>query len=103
VRTRDGTKLVPVAEIRCFIADQKYTAVRHAQGEDLIEESLRSLEEELGTLFVRVHRNALVSIDWLAAIERDATGQYFVRLRGPDERLAVSRRMASELRERFRI
>ena len=103
VKVRDTTRLIPLAEVRCFIADQKYVTVRHEAGEDLIEESLKSLEEDLGTSFVRIHRSALVNIAYLAAIERNATGQYCVRLRERDERLVVSRRMASELRERFRI
>ena len=103
VKVRDTTRLIPTAEIRCFVADQKYVTVRHAGGEDLIEESLKSLEEDLGSGFVRIHRSALVNVAHLAAIERDADGQYYVRLRDRDERLAVSRRMASELRERFRI
>ncbi len=103
VKVRDTTRLIPTAGIRCFVADQKYVTVRHAEGEDLIEDSLKSLEEELGAGFVRIHRNALVSVAHMAAIERDAEGQYYVRLRERDERLAVSRRMASDLRERFRI
>jgi two-component system response regulator AlgR len=103
VRQRDTTRLIPLGDILCFIADQKYTTVRHAQGEALIEESLRSLEEELSAEFVRIHRSALVSVQHLEAIERDSDGQYFVRLRGLAERLAVSRRMAGELRERFRL
>lgn len=101
VRYRDGIRLIPVAEILYFLADQKYTTVRHLNGEDLIEDSLRALEEELGELFVRVHRNALVSTRYLDAVERDPEGQYFVRLRGCAEPLQVSRRMASELRERY--
>ena len=52
---------------------------------------------------MRVHRNALVSINSLAAIERDAQGQYHVVLRDISERLAVSRRLAGELRDRFRL
>ena len=103
VRIRDSTRLVPTATIRCFVADQKYVTLRHDAGEDIIEESLKSLEEELGTSFVRIHRSALVSIAHLEAIERDEDGQYYVKLRERDERLAVSRRMASDLRERFRI
>jgi two-component system, LytTR family, response regulator AlgR len=77
--------------------------VRHLKGEDLIEDSLRALEDELGSGFVRIHRNALVSVRYLEGIERTADGQYFVRLRGCEAPLQVSRRMASELRERFRI
>jgi two-component system response regulator AlgR len=103
VRHREGTRLVPLEEVLYFYADQKYTTVRHLQGEELIDDSLRALEDELGSAVVRIHRNTLVLVDRLTAIERDPDGQYFVRLRGCPERLAVSRRMASELRERFRI
>lgn len=100
-RYREGTRLIPIEEVIYFFADQKYTTVRHVSGEDLIDDSLRALEEELGELFVRIHRNALVSTRYLDAIERNAEGQYFVRLRGCAEPLQVSRRMASELRERY--
>jgi two-component system, LytTR family, response regulator AlgR len=100
-RYRDSIRLIPVPEILYFLADQKYTTVRHLNGEDLIEDSLRALEEEFSELFVRVHRNALVSTRYLDAVERNAQGQYFVRLRGCAEPLQVSRRMASELRERY--
>lgn len=103
VKQRDATRLIPIGEVLYFAADQKYTTVRHLQGEALIEESLRSLEEELATDFVRIHRSALVSVHYLEAIERDTAGQYVVRLRGLQETLSVSRRMAGELRERFRI
>lgn len=103
VRHRDGLRLIPLGEVQFFFAEQKYTTVRHLKGEDLIEDSLRSLEDEFGTAFVRIHRNALVSVHYLEGIERNGDGQYFVRLRGCEAPLQVSRRMASELRERFRI
>ena len=101
-RHRDGLRLIPIEDIQFFFAEQKYTTVRHVNGEDLIEDSLRSLEEEFGSVFVRIHRNALVSVRYLERIERNA-GQYFVRLRGCEAPLQVSRRMAGELRDRFRI
>jgi two-component system, LytTR family, response regulator AlgR len=100
-RHRDGVRLIPIDEIFCFIADQKYTTVRHARGEDLIEDSLRALEEQHGERFVRVHRNALVSTHHLESIERAADGRWLVRLRGCAEPLPVSRRMASQLREHY--
>jgi two-component system, LytTR family, response regulator AlgR len=103
VRHREGLRLIPLEEVQFFFAEQKYTTVKHLKGEDLIEDSLRSLEDEFGSAFVRVHRNALVSVRYLEGIERGADGQYFVRLRGCEGPLQVSRRMASELRERFRI
>jgi len=102
-RHREGLKLIPVEEVQYFLADQKYTTVRHTHGEDLIEDSLRLLESEFGAAFVRIHRNALVAVKYLEAIERNPEGQHFVRLRGCAAPLAVSRRMAGELKERFRI
>ena len=102
-RHREGLRLIPVDEVQFFFAEQKYTTVRHLKGEELIEDSLRALEEELGSAFVRIHRNALVSVRFLERIERNADGQYFVRLRGCEAPLQVSRRMAGELRDRFRI
>ena len=103
VRHREGLRLIPLEDVQFFFAEQKYTTVRHLKGEDLIEDSLRALEEEFGSAFVRIHRNALVSVRYLEGIERNGEGQYFVRLRGCEAPLQVSRRMAGELRERFRI
>jgi two-component system response regulator AlgR len=102
-RAREGLKLIPIEDVRYFLADRKYTTVAHVKGEDLIEDSLRLLESEFGGAFVRIHRNALVAVRYLERIERGADGQYFVRLRGAAAPLAVSRRMAGELKERFRI
>ncbi len=102
-RHREGLRLIPIEEIQFFLAEQKYTTVRHLKGEDLVDDSLRALEEELGAGFVRIHRNALVNVRFLESIERSSDGQHFVRLRGCDAPLQVSRRMAGELRDRFRI
>ena len=102
-RRREGLRLIPIDEVQFFFAEQKYTTVRHVNGEDLIEDSLRLLEEEFDVDFVRIHRNALVNVRYLERIERGDDGQYFVRLRGCEAPLQVSRRMAGELRERFRL
>ncbi|HEX4647770.1 MAG TPA: LytTR family DNA-binding domain-containing protein [Steroidobacteraceae bacterium] len=102
-RHREGLRLIPIDEVQYFLADQKYTTVHHVKGEDLIEDSLRLLEGEFGGAFVRIHRNALVGVKYLDRIDRNAEGQYFVHLRGCEAPLAVSRRMAGELKERFRI
>jgi two-component system response regulator AlgR len=103
VRRRDGVHLVPLADVYYFAADQKYTTLRHAGGSDLIEDSLRALEEEFGARFIRVHRNALVQLRCIAGLERDGAGQHVVVLRDIPDRLQVSRRLATELRERLRL
>ena len=102
VRRREEVSLIPLRDILYFQADQKYTVVRHLQGEDLIEDSLRTLEEELGSGFVRIHRNAMVNVGHLERIERDPDGRYTVRLHGCATALPVSRRLAGELLEQFK-
>ena len=93
-RHREGLRLIPVEEIQFFFAEQKYTTVRHLKGEDLIDDSLRALEEEFAADFVRIHRNALVSVRHLEASSAMPTGSIFVRLKGCAAPLQVSRRMA---------
>lgn len=97
-KTRRGIELIPLTEIRYFQADHKYVTVRHEQGEVLIDDTLRDLEEEFGDRVVRIHRNALVMMDYLEGLERDPRGHYQVRMRGIEERLDVSRRHVSGLR-----
>ena len=101
-RVRDQLKLIPVADIVCFIAEQKYTTVRHKGGDDLIEDSLRTLEEEFGELFVRIHRSALVALAQVESLDRDAAGHFTIRLRQGGGRLQVSRRLAAEVQRRLR-
>ena len=96
VRVREELRLIPVDSIICFVAEQKYTTLRHASGEELIEESLKSLEEEFAGRFIRVHRNSLVALSHVDGLERGADGQQLVRLRG-GATLAVSRRLATDV------
>lgn len=98
-RTHRGIELVPVDEVRYFLADQKYVTVRHPEGEVLIDDTLKELEDEFGDRFVRIHRNALVAVAWLEGMELASAGHYQVRLKGVEERLVVSRRHVAGLRK----
>ncbi len=100
-RTHRGMELIPIENIYYFLADQKYVTVRHTGGQVLIDETLKELETEFGDRFIRIHRNALLSIPYLEGLEMVSTGQYQVRFRGIDERLAVSRRHLPQLRDKM--
>jgi two-component system, LytTR family, response regulator AlgR len=97
-RVRGSLQLIPVEEIRYFLADQKYVTIGTAESRVLIEESLKSLEEEFAERFVRIHRNALVAPVYLIGLERDADGQFRARLRDVGETLEISRRHLAEVR-----
>ena len=101
-RIRDELRIIPVDKIFYFQADQKYVTVKYFDGEVLIEESLKSLEQEFADKFLRIHRNALVAVDYVDALEKDSEGHFKIRLHGIDNQLEVSRRMVPEVRRVIR-
>jgi len=101
-RLRGSLRLIPVEEIRYLQAEEKYVVVHHARGEDLVEESLKSLEDEFGERFLRIHRNCLVARHELVELRRDLDGHVHAVLRHCDRPLEVSRRCVSQLRDAVR-
>jgi two-component system response regulator AlgR len=101
-RLRGSLRLIPVEDIRYLQAEEKYVVVHHARGEDLIEESLKSLETEFAERFVRIHRNCLVARNEIVELRRAADGHTQAVLRHGAHPLEVSRRCVSQLRETLR-
>jgi len=103
IRTHQGLELIPVENIRLFKADQKYTSVFHASGEDvresLMDEPLKSLEEEFGSLFVRVHRNSLVAVRHVTGMQKQDDGSHWLVLDSMNEDVPVSRRHLAGVRK----
>lgn len=100
-RTHRGVELMPLSDVYYFAADQKYVKVRHKGGVLLIDETLKDLEEEFGDLMFRIHRNALVNLEYLDVLETLSAGQHQVKFRGLDDALQVSRRHLPALREKI--
>lgn len=100
-RTHRGVEMVAMSDVYYFAADQKYVKVRHKNGLVLIDETLKELEQEFEGMMFRIHRNALVNLEYLELLETVDNGQYQVRFRGMDEKLCVSRRHLPTLREKI--
>ena len=101
-RMRGNLRLIPIEDVHYLQAEEKYVLVHHARGEDLIEESLKSLEQEFGDRFQRIHRNCLVASDEFLELRRLPDGQVQAVLRHGKAPLEVSRRCVAALRERLR-
>lgn len=100
-RTHRGVELIALSDVYYFTADQKYVKVRHKNGVVLIDETLKDLEHEFEGMMFRIHRNALINLEYLDLLETVDSGQYQVRFRGMSEALAVSRRHLPMLREKI--
>ncbi|MBP3975354.1 LytR/AlgR family response regulator transcription factor [Pseudoxanthomonas spadix] len=98
-RLRGSLRLIPLDDVHYLQAEEKYVVVHHARGQDLIEESLRSLEEEFASRFVRIHRNCLVARHELMELRRVEDGRVQAVLRHAAAPLEVSRRCVPALRE----
>jgi two-component system response regulator AlgR len=98
VRKQGGLHLLPVSEVLYFQADNKYVSACLAGREELLEESLKQLEEEFGPQLLRIHRNALIRLDALEGIEKDIEGRCFVTLRDIGRGPEISRRHLPEVR-----
>lgn len=96
---------LPVAELLYLKAGQKYVQITSSRGEWLTDEALTDLEQRLGPGFLRVHRNAVVALTAVRALERgaepseghDSPGWQLRLVNG--QALAVSRRLLAEVRQ----
>lgn len=105
-RVGDELRLIPIGAISYFNADQKYVCVHHEKGEDLIDDSLKALEDEFADDFVRIHRGALVAIAEIDRLDKSADGKTRVVLRETDDdesdELTISRRHLANVRRRLK-
>ncbi len=104
VQERGRVERIRLAEVLYFKAEQKQVLLRTQHDSRLIDDSLTELEGRVGTRFIRVHRNALVSRQAMKALERraddpDGGEAWAVQVLPTQEWLAVSRRQVSAVRE----
>lgn len=94
VRASQGelTHQIDVAEVLFFRADDKYTCVQTARGEHLIRTTIAELAAQLDPdQFWQVHRSSLVNLQFVSGTRRDELSRLFVRVRGFEGELPVSR------------
>jgi DNA-binding LytR/AlgR family response regulator len=87
------THQVDVREVLYFEADEKYTVVRTTAGaEHLIRTPIVELLAQLdGERFWQIHRSTLINLEHLAGTRRDEASRLFVRMKGLQRELPVSR------------
>ncbi|MCU7799715.1 MAG: LytTR family DNA-binding domain-containing protein [gamma proteobacterium symbiont of Lucinoma myriamae] len=100
---RNNLFLIAIKDIYCFLADHKYVTVKYnkegALAETIIEDTLKSLEEEFENSFLRIHRNALIRKDNIEALQKQSDGRVLLKLKDLPEGLEVSRRHLSRVRK----
>lgn len=85
-------RMIPVADVVCFEATEKYVNVVTPAGEALVRMSLRELMARIdSTDFIQVHRSVMVNANAILSATRDENGHYSLAVRGLQRPLKVSR------------
>lgn len=85
-------RMIPVTEVVCFEATEKYVNVVTPSGEALVRMSLRELMARIdSTDFIQVHRSLMVNANAILSATRDENGHYSLAVRGLQRPLKVSR------------
>ena len=99
---RGELTIIPLHDIRYFMADQKYVSLFYYKNEQLheeiIDDTLKELELEFSNYFLRAHRNALVAKEYIEKLTRDEEGHYHVHIQDMTESLSVSRRQVKDVK-----
>jgi DNA-binding LytR/AlgR family response regulator len=83
---------IAVVDVLYFQADEKYTVVKTSAGEYLIRTPIVELAEQLDPdQFWQIHRSTLINLDHIAGTKRDEASRLFVRIKGSEDMLPVSR------------
>lgn len=103
VQERGRLVRIPTAEVLYLKAELKYVTLRTPDHSYVLDDSLTDLEDKLGPLVIRVHRNALVARSAVRSLQRrdDAEGNegWAVQVRATGEWLVVSRRQVPAVKE----
>jgi DNA-binding LytR/AlgR family response regulator len=97
-------RLLEVTAISHFVANHKGTVAMTAEEAGVVRCQLGELEQRLDPrTFVRIHRGAIVNLDWVESIEIGVPGMV-ISLRGQTRTtLKVARERTGSLKERFVI
>jgi two-component system LytT family response regulator len=102
---KDGPRcwFVPLREVSLFTSEGNYVRLHWGRERPLLGRSLASLEEKLDPRhYFRANRAQIMNLDFVERVESGDGGRLHVQLRdGPE--VELSRRQASEFRERGRI
>ena len=92
-------RLLPIDEVLCFEAADKYVRVLTQDAELLIRTPLKELLPQLdASVFWQVHRGTVVRATAIHSVHRDEAGKLSLEVRGLKERVPVSRLYAGRFK-----
>ena len=89
---KDNIHIIPIADVLCFHAEDKYTTAITHEGEFVIRTPIKDLAQQLDPQnFWQVHRSSIVNVSAIKHVNKDITGKMVVHLNNIKRPVAVSR------------
>jgi two-component system LytT family response regulator len=99
VRVKNDIKIIPIAEVSYFEADDDYVTIHTPGGKYLKKMTMKALEESLDSAkFARVHRSFIINLNGITGIEPYERDTYLVNLLA-GEQIPVSKTGYARLRQ----
>ena len=76
IRSGSKIEIVNINSISMINALDGYAEIFHGEKKSLSDDTLEALEKKLGPEFVRVHRSAIINLDYLSALNRKGDRKY---------------------------
>lgn len=96
-KSRGRILFLPVSEIRWIRAEENYIRICTETENHLIRETMTSIEQKLDPrMFLRVHRSAIVNLQYIREVRREGPGDFAVLL-GNGHKVAMSRAVHSRI------
>ena len=96
---------VKISEVKVFLACAEYSEAFWGKDQKMMfHKPMKKWQQELPEKqFLRVHRKAIINLDFLDFVERTATGKFYVHLRDYKDVIAVSERCVPKLNRHLKI
>ena len=98
-KSRGRILFLPVSDIRWIGAEENYVRICTANETHLLRETMASMEQRLDPKsFLRVHRSAIVNLQYVKEVRTESQGDFVVQLVN-GQKVAMSRSYHSRIRE----
>lgn len=98
-KSRGRILFLPVSDIRWIGAEENYVRICTANETHLLRETMASMEQRLDPKsFLRVHRSAIVNLQYVKEVRTEAQGDFVVQLVN-GQKVAMSRSYHSRIRD----
>ncbi len=97
-KSRGRILFLPVSEIRWIAAEENYVRIFTENETHLLRETMARLEERFDPqIFLRVHRSAIVNLQYVKEVRTEADGETVVILVNGQHRVPISRSYRSRI------